>query len=134
MKIDLTGRRAVITGASQGLGEAIARQLAASGAGVALVARNRQKLEAVCAGLPQATVHPADVTREDEVAAAAIAIGPADILINCAGTNLRKDIGDFTLDEFESVVAASLRGSFLMSRALVPALKTKGAGRIVNIA
>lgn len=134
MKIDLAGRQAVVTGASQGLGAAIARQLAESGAHVALVARNVEKLEAVCADLPGAGVHAADVTREDDVARIAAAIGDADILVNCAGTNLRKDVTDFTLAEFDGVMNASLRGSFLMTRAFTPGLKRSHHGRIVNIA
>jgi NAD(P)-dependent dehydrogenase (short-subunit alcohol dehydrogenase family) len=134
MHIDLTGRRAVITGASQGLGAGMAATLSAAGAELCLVARNRDKLESVRSTLDRAQVFACDVTVEEDVARAAAAIGPADILINCAGTNLRKDIGDFTLEEFEGVVAASLRGTFLMSRALVPVLKARGAGRILNIA
>lgn len=134
MKIDLSGKRAVVTGASQGLGAAIARQLAASGAVVALVARNAPKLEAVRADLPDASVHPADITSESDVARIAAAIGDADILVNCAGTNLRKNIADFSLTEFEDVMNSSLRGSFLMARAFTPGMKRGGYGRIVNIA
>lgn len=132
MNIDLAGKRAVVTGASQGLGEAIARQLAASGAAVALVARNADKLEAVRAGLPGASVHTADITQESDVARIAAAIGTVDILVNCAGTNLRKNVSDFTLAEFDGVMNASLRGSFLMVRAFAPGM-TQG-GRIINIA
>lgn len=134
MNIDLSGRKAVVTGASQGLGEAIARQLVASGAAVALVARNEGKLEAVQASLPHASVHAADVTSESDVARIAAAIGDAAILVNCAGTNLRKNIADFTLAEFEGVMNSSLRGSFLMARAFTPGMKRARHGRIVNIA
>src|ERR1700761_2803771 len=95
MTIDLSGRTAVITGASRGLGEAMAKALAQAGAHIALVARDVQKLEAVRAAITEkggtAAVFTADVTREEDVAALATAVqgrlGHPQILINNAGTN-----------------------------------------------
>lgn len=133
MKIDLSGKLAVISGASQGLGEGMARAFTDAGARVALVARNAGKLERLCGALPGASAHAADVTQEGDVARIAAAIGPADILVNCAGTNVRKDVTDFPLAEFESVMASSLRGTFLMTRAFAPAMKRKKAGRILSV-
>src|ERR1700760_4814893 len=112
MKIDLAGRTAVIRGASRGLGEAMAKALADGGAQVALVARDAKRLEAVRdaihGGGGKAAYFTGDVTREEDVAAVARGIsekfGPAQILINNAGTNLRKDLVDFSLDEFRGVV------------------------------
>lgn len=142
MNADLTGRTAVITGGSRGLGEAMARALAAAGAAIALVARDAKRLDAVrhsiAANGGTAEGFAADVTREDEVAGAARAIqkrfGSPQILINNAGINIRKNLVDFTLEEFRSVVDASLTSTFLMCRTFVPGMKGTGYGRILNMA
>jgi NAD(P)-dependent dehydrogenase (short-subunit alcohol dehydrogenase family) len=141
MKIDLKGRTAVITGGSRGLGEAMATSLAESGAQIALVARDRARMEAVrdkiAAQRGGAEVFVADVTREDEVSKLTGAVqarfGNPQILINSAGINLRKNLVDFTLEEFRSVLDASLISTFLMCRAFVPGMKGSGYGRIVNM-
>jgi NAD(P)-dependent dehydrogenase (short-subunit alcohol dehydrogenase family) len=141
MNIDLTGRTAIITGGNRGLGEAMAKALAEAGASIALVARDIQRLEAVRAAIAErggiAAVFTADVTQETEVAAAAAAIqkrfGHPQILINSAGINIRKNLVDFTLEEFRSVIDASLTSTFLMCRAFVPGMKGAGYGRILNL-
>ncbi len=142
MKIDLTGRIAVITGGSRGLGEAMARVLAEAGARIALVARDEGRLEVVRDSLAErggmAEIFVADVTQEDQVAGVAQAVqerfGAAQILINNAGTNIRKNLVDFSLAEFRSVLDASLISTFLMCRAFVPGMKGSGYGRILNLA
>ncbi len=141
MKIDLNGRTAVITGGSRGLGEAMAKALADAGAQIALVARDHARLEAVrddiAAHGEVAAVFVADVTRENDVATLAEAVkvrfGNPQILINSAGINLRKNLVDFTLEEFRSVLDASLISTFLMCRAFVPGMKRMGYGRILNM-
>jgi NAD(P)-dependent dehydrogenase (short-subunit alcohol dehydrogenase family) len=141
MNIDLTGRTAVITGGSRGLGEAMAKALSAAGAQIALVARDIKRLEAVCDAIAgaggTAAVFTADVTREDEVARLAESVmqrfGPIQILINSAGTNIRKNLVDFSLEEFRSVLDSSLISTFLMCRAFVPGMKGAGYGRILNM-
>lgn len=141
MRVDLTGRTAVITGGSRGLGEAMARSLAEAGARVALVARDVQRLEAVRKSIEDAggtaAVFTADVTREDQVNALPQAVrdklGDPQILINNAGINVRKNLNDFTLDEFRSVLDASLTSTFLMCRAFVPGMRGTGYGRIINL-
>jgi NAD(P)-dependent dehydrogenase (short-subunit alcohol dehydrogenase family) len=141
MEINLKGRSAVITGGSRGLGEAMAKALAAEGAQIALVARDRTRLERVRSDIAAngavAEVFVADVTREDEVARVAEEIktrfGSPQIRINNAGTNVRKNLVDFTLEEFRSVLDASLISTFLISRALVPGMKGVGYGRIINM-
>jgi NAD(P)-dependent dehydrogenase (short-subunit alcohol dehydrogenase family) len=141
MNIDLTGRTAVITGGSRGLGEAMAKALSAAGAHIALVARDIKRLEAVRDAIASAggtaAVFTADVTREDEVARLAESVmqrfGSAQILINSAGTNIRKNLVDFSLEEFRSVLDASLISTFLMCRAFVPGMKGAGYGRILNM-
>ena len=142
MKIDLTGRTAVITGGSRGLGEAMAKALAEAGAAIALVARDQKRMAAVRDSIAgnggSVETFPADVTKEDEVSAVARAIqerfGSPQILINSAGTNIRKNLVDFTLEEFRSVLDASLISTFLMCRAFVPGMKGAGYGRILNMA
>lgn len=141
MKIDLTGRTAVITGGSRGLGEAMAKALAEAGAQIALVARNRERLDAVRDAIAQqggtADVFTADVTQEKDVAELAAAVqerfGHPQILINSAGINIRKDLVDFSLDEFRSVIDGSLISTFLVCRAFVPGMKGTGYGRILNL-
>lgn len=141
MQIELTGRTAVITGASRGLGEAMAKTLAEAGARIALVARDAERLGAVRDALITQGGHAeffvADVTREDDVARVAEEIrerfGAPQILINNAGINIRKNMEDYTLAEFRSVMDASLTSTFLVSRAFVPGMKGTGYGRIVNM-
>jgi NAD(P)-dependent dehydrogenase (short-subunit alcohol dehydrogenase family) len=141
MEINLKGRTAVITGGSRGLGAAMAKALAGAGAQIALVARDRTRLERVrdeiAANGAVAEAFVADVTREDDVARVAEEIktrfGSPQILINNAGINIRKNLVDFTLEEFRSVLDASLISTFLMSRALVPGMKGTGYGRIINM-
>ncbi len=141
MKIDLSGKTAVITGGSRGLGEAMANSLSEAGAQIALVARDVQRLEAVRDAIAgkggTAAVFVGDVTREEDVAAVAQAVaerfGHPQILINNAGTNIRKSLVDYSLDEFRSVIDSSLISTFLMCRAFVPGMKGTGYGRVLNM-
>jgi NAD(P)-dependent dehydrogenase (short-subunit alcohol dehydrogenase family) len=141
MTINLKGRTAVITGGSRGLGEAMAKALSAAGANIALVARDSKRLETVRDAIAErggtAAVFIADVTQEEEVAGLADAVsrrfGPPQILINNAGTNIRKNLVDFSLEEFRSVLDSSLISTFLMCRAFVPGMKGSGYGRVLNM-
>ncbi|HEY1896605.1 MAG TPA: SDR family NAD(P)-dependent oxidoreductase [Terracidiphilus sp.] len=141
MNIDLTGKTAVITGGSRGLGEAMAIALSESGAVIALVARDTQRLEQVRDAITSqggtAVILTADVTDEKQVAALADAVnercGAPQILINNAGINIRKNLVDFSLEEFRSVLDASLISTFLMCRAFVPGMTGTGYGRILNM-
>ncbi len=142
MKIDLSGKTAVIVGASGGLGEAMALALAEAGAQLALVGRNQQKLDAVAqqvsASGGTAASFTADLLNEEDVAALKEAVnarfGAPQILINSAGTNLRKTLVEFTLEEFRSVVDSSLISTFLACRAFVPGMVGTGYGRVINLA
>lgn len=142
MKIDLSGHTALVTGGNRGLGEAMALALASSGASVALVARDEERLQKVKAAIVaaggKAESFVADVTNEQDVTRAAAeinnALGPVDILINNAGTNNRKKLEDFSLAEFRNVIDSSLISAFLVSRAIVPQMKSRGFGRVLNIA
>ncbi|MEY2409990.1 MAG: hypothetical protein QOF48_2660 [Verrucomicrobiota bacterium] len=139
--IRLNGRTALITGASKGLGKAMALALAQAGARLALVSRNKDQLQDVAAEVRKAgtevEVFVADVTREADVerlkTEVAARLGGIQILINNAGVNIRKEITDFTLDEWRTVVDTNLTGVFLMCRAFVPQMKGAGYGRILNL-
>jgi NAD(P)-dependent dehydrogenase (short-subunit alcohol dehydrogenase family) len=141
MNIDLSGRTAVITGGSRGLGEAMAKALAEAGASIALVARDQKRLEKVREAIQErggtAEIFIADVTREEEagrlVEAVSERFGSPQILINNAGINIRKNLVDFSLEEFRSVLDSSLISTFLMCRAFVPGMKRSGYGRILNM-
>ena len=141
MKIDLSGRTAVITGGSRGLGEAMAKGLSGAGAHIALVARDAERLEAVRDAIAErggtAAVFRADVTQETEVSKLAGAVqarfGAAQILINNAGINIRKNLVEYSLEEFRSVIDTSLISTFLMCRAFVPGMRLSGYGRILNM-
>jgi len=141
VKIDLSGRTAVITGGSRGLGEAMAKALAEAGAAIALVARDETRLQrvrdAIREGGGTAELFVGDVTKEEQVARVAEEVaqryGAAQILINNAGTNIRKNLVEYTLEEFQSVLNSSLISTFLMCRAFVPGMKGTGYGRILNM-
>jgi NAD(P)-dependent dehydrogenase (short-subunit alcohol dehydrogenase family) len=119
----------------------MALAMAAEGAGIALVSRNREELEGVAAEIAAAGgvagVFPADVTSEDQVRRIEQEIvarfGTVNILVNNAGVNVRKPVTDFTLDEWQSVLDTSLTAAFLMCRSFVPHMKGQGYGRILNM-
>jgi NAD(P)-dependent dehydrogenase (short-subunit alcohol dehydrogenase family) len=135
MEHDLSGRVAVITGASRGLGRAMALALGRAGAKLALVARTPTALGVD--GIESAAFR-CDVSSEQEVNALEKAVverfGRVDILINNAGVNVRKQATDFTLEEWNRVIGTNLTGAFLMCRAFIPHMKGRGYGRIVNMA
>ncbi len=138
MKIDLTGKTAVIVGGSGGLGEAMAQTLSGAGAKIALVGRNAEKLGKVAGGLSgPVEIFTADVTSESDVAKLAKDVNAKfpnpQILINSAGINIRKSVTEFTLKEFQSVVDSSLVSTFLACNAFVPGMKGSGYGRIINL-
>ena len=138
---DLTGKTALITGASKGLGKAMAVALAEAGASIALVARDAEKLETVRSELEsaggRAKAFIADVTQEGQVNAlrdkVAAQLGAVQILINNAGINLRKNLTEFSLEEWRSVMDTNLTSVFLVCRAFVPQMRGTGYGRIINM-
>ena len=138
---ELSGKIALVTGASKGLGKAMALALAEAGATVALVSRDATKLEEVKRAIESAGgaahVFTADVGRESDVlaleAAVSSALGRVQILINNAGINIRKNLVDFSLEEWRSVMDTNLTSVFLMCRAFVPQMKGTGYGRILNM-
>jgi NAD(P)-dependent dehydrogenase (short-subunit alcohol dehydrogenase family) len=138
----LAGKVALITGASRGLGKAMALALAGEGAAIALVARDREALERTAEEVWRtgsgAQVFQADVTSEEQVLRlekeVTEACGRVQILVNNAGIIIRKQLTEFTLDEWRSVLDASLTSTFLMCRAFVPHMQGSGYGRVINLA
>ncbi len=140
---DLTGRVAIVTGGSKGLGKAIAEGLASAGASVVLVSRNQEEIVdaaadiAVDYGVKTLGIQ-ADVT--DQAAMEGLAktvidrFGQIDILVNNAGINIRGPIDEVTLDDFQQVQKVNVDGVWLAARAVVPQMKRQGYGRIVNLA
>lgn len=123
------------------MGRAMAIALAGAGVNIALVSRDREKLEAVAAEVKaagsEAAVFVADVAKEEDVARLPgeikSALGGADILINNAGINIRKNLTDFTLEEWKSVQDTNVTSVFLMCRAFIPLMQGNGFGRILNM-
>jgi NAD(P)-dependent dehydrogenase (short-subunit alcohol dehydrogenase family) len=138
---NLPGKIALITGASKGLGKAMALALSAEGAKIALVARNEEKLHEVRAEIENAggtaAVFISDVANELDVhrlhEQVVKLIGPVQILINNAGMNIRKQLVEFSLEEWRTVMDTNLTSVFLMCRAFVPGMRGTGYGRIVNM-
>ena len=137
----LKGKTAVITGASRGLGRAMALALAESGVRLALAARDEAKLAEVAAAVrdigAEAECYRVDVTSEADVLELEPQVrqrfGRAQILINNAGVNLRKLVTDFTYQEWRNVLDTNLTGAFLMCRSFVPHMQGTGYGRILNM-
>jgi NAD(P)-dependent dehydrogenase (short-subunit alcohol dehydrogenase family) len=137
----LKGRVALITGASKGLGRAMALALGNAGVRLALVSRDLVKLgetaETARAMGAEAEVFRADVAEEGQVSALERTVtarfGKIHILINNAGINVRKSITEFTLDEWNRVMDTNLTAVFLMCRAFVPHMTGQGYGRILNM-
>jgi 3-oxoacyl-[acyl-carrier protein] reductase len=142
IKPDLNGRIALVTGASRGIGAAIAIALAEAGAAVAVNYRQRaDEADAVVAKIRdiggRATAIAADVSQAAAVARmvdqAAAALGPIDILVNNAGMALVRGIDDLTESDFDATIAVNLKSAFLCTQAVVPAMRAKKWGRIVNV-
>jgi NAD(P)-dependent dehydrogenase (short-subunit alcohol dehydrogenase family) len=137
----LSGRVALVTGASKGLGKAVAVALAEAGAQLALVSRDKNLLAQTAewirmqGGVAEAFL--ADVTEESQVGSLKNAVlerfGQVQILVNNAGINIRKPLTDLALDEWNRVLQTNLTSAFLMCRSFVPHMKGRAYGRIINM-
>jgi NAD(P)-dependent dehydrogenase (short-subunit alcohol dehydrogenase family) len=141
MQIDLSGKVAVVTGASRGIGRATSLAFAGAGAKVALLGRDRarleESLELVRNAGGEAATFVCDVRDEAQVKQSAADVvkrfGAVHILVNNAGTAIRKNVIDFSLEEWRSLTDTNITGVFLMCKHFVPHMRGRGYGRIINL-
>ncbi len=142
-QFDLSGKSAIVTGGSKGLGAAMAAGLASAGADVLLTSRSEEEVNAAAEEIASDFGHKAigvaaDVTSEEDCQAMAETamkeFGRIDILINNAGVNIRGPIDELSYEEFRQVQQINVDGLWLASRAVTPAMKKAGSGRIINMA
>jgi NAD(P)-dependent dehydrogenase (short-subunit alcohol dehydrogenase family) len=139
---DLTGKVALVTGASSGIGRRQAQALAQAGASVVLLGRRKEQLVSTVAEIEasagKAAFLAADLTARDSLAEiakqAADPFGAIDILINAAGVNLRQPADEITLESWDETLNLNLAVPFFLARELVPGMQAKAWGRIINIA
>jgi NAD(P)-dependent dehydrogenase (short-subunit alcohol dehydrogenase family) len=138
----LKGRVALVTGGSSGIGEAMASALAMAGAQVVLVARDPTRLAATCKSLREeadcaAAWVSADLSDRTEVrraaSAAAAAFGEPDILVNCAGVNLRPPLASLSEEHWDLMLSLHLTAPFLLGQRFGPQMAARGWGRIINV-
>ncbi|MBL8159431.1 SDR family oxidoreductase [Candidatus Saccharibacteria bacterium] len=137
----LKDKVALITGGSQGLGEAISRRLAHAGATVCIADIKKEQAEQVAASITEAggkavaielnVTSPEGATRVVEQLKADQ--GSIDILVNNAGTDATKPLTDLTVDDWNRVIGVNLSGPFLLSKAVYPVMKAQGSGHVINI-
>lgn len=144
MELGLAGRKAFVTGASRGIGAAIASALAAEGVSVALFGRDMQRCEQLAAELSmrhrdiRAVAHMLDMQNQETVEAAianaAATLGGCDILVNCAGGATRGRLADIAPDAWEANFHVKPLGLVHVTRSCLPLLRKSGQARIINIA
>ncbi len=138
---DLTGKTAIVTGASRGLGQVFGRALAAAGADLAVTSRTLESLGPFCDEIAalgrRITPLECDVRNYDSiqrmVAAAHEALGRIDILVNNAGCNIRKPAVEVTWEDWSTIVDTNLRGTFFVAQAVARHMIPRKYGRIINI-
>lgn len=135
---DLSGRRALVTGSSQGIGLALAKGLEQAGASVILNGRDAAKLGAAAAQIPSAETLAFDATDHDAVRSAIdnfeLSSGPIDILVNNAGMQFRTPLEDFPADAFERMLQTNVASVFHVGQAVARHMIRRGRGKIINIA
>ncbi|MGH3229189.1 MAG: SDR family NAD(P)-dependent oxidoreductase [Streptosporangiaceae bacterium] len=137
----LAGRVGVVTGGSSGIGEEMARALALAGAQVVLVARDAARLSEAAdqmkAGGGSVAWVSADLALRSDVSRAAdeaeAAFGPPDILVNCAGVNIRPPLGSLGIEDWDTTMAVNLTAPFLLGQRFGPSMAARGWGRIINV-
>lgn len=139
---DLTGKVALVTGASSGIGQQQSQTLARAGAAVVLLGRRQEQLLSTVADIEalggKAAALALDLNAREQLAEvakqAADQFGSIDILINAAGVNLRQPVDEITLESWDQTLNLNLAVPFFLARELVPGMQAKAWGRIINIA
>ena len=140
---DISGRLALVTGSTRGLGRSLAEGLANAGARVIVHGRNADAAARSASEIADASGQPAasvafDVTDaagvEEGITGMIAAHGVPDILVNNAGVQRRAPIQDFAVSDWDDIIAANLNGVFYVSRFVAPAMIERGSGKIVNVA
>jgi gluconate 5-dehydrogenase len=137
----VTGRTAVVTGGSSGIGRGIALALGQAGAAVVVIARGQGNLDDTVAELQAAGGRAAAVSADlgdragvgTAAREAAAPFGPPDILVNCAGLNLRPPLAELTIGQWDELMAVNLTAPFLLGQSYGPGMADRGWGRIINI-
>ncbi len=137
----LSGKTALISGASGGIGQVLATALAEAGATVGVHGRTQEKVENLCASIEEkggeAKPFIADLRQVDAcrklIAEAHQVLGRLDILLNCAAINRRKPVEAVTEDDFDTIMAVNLRSIFFLCQAAYPIMRAQGGGKIINI-
>ncbi len=130
----LSGKRALVTGSTSGIGLAVARSLAAEGAEVVLSGfGDEQTIAALCEELKAVHV-PADLSRREGVEALMAGAGPVDVLVNNAGMQHVAPVEEFPVDKWDMIIALNLTAAFDACRLAIPHMKAAGWGRIINTA
>ena len=138
---DLSGKVALVTGTSRGLGQYLARALARAGASIAMTSRDvaslasfSEEIEALGRRTCSVALDVRDVASiRDAVASVENQLGAIDILVNNAGCNIRKPALDVTLDDWNTILDTNLRGPFFVAQAVATGMIKRGYGRIINI-
>jgi len=130
---DLSGRTALVTGSTRGLGLALAQALAGAGARVAINGRSAEAAEEVAATIERAVAAPFDVTDEAAVAAGVARLGAVGVLVNNAGMTVRQPLVDVSAETWRHVLDVNLTSAFLVARAVAPGMIERGRGKIVNV-
>lgn len=142
--MNVQNKTIIISGASRGIGRATALLLAQHGANVVITARNADELQALVTTATEGNVSgkiiavPGDVSNEADMQAvvktALDQFGRIDVVINNAGYGVFKQVDEITVDEWDSLMATNVKGTFLLTKAALPTLKVQGSGHIVIVA
>jgi 3-oxoacyl-[acyl-carrier protein] reductase len=139
---DLTGRIALVTGASRGIGRAVAVALAKAGCDVAIDYREhaddaRETVWAIEAAGRKALALQADVSQPDDVRRladwVAKSLGPVDVLVNNAGVSRPRTLEEITIEDFDATIAVNLRSAFLVTQAVLPSMRARKWGRLIFV-
>jgi NAD(P)-dependent dehydrogenase (short-subunit alcohol dehydrogenase family) len=137
MASDYADKVVVVTGASAGIGAALARELAGRGAKLVLVARRREKLLEVAGGLPEVEVVTGDVTRREDhartLAAAVARFGRVDVWVNNAGRGISRPLLTLTDADLDEVLRDNLKSALYGMQTAIPHMKTRGSGVVANV-